>query len=96
MSDGLGTLYAAIARLEARDLISALDADGRRNPYELTALGEKTLRARLASIEAACRSCLSSRLRVDHGHRRRHDRPGSCDCETSERSGVSSAGRQLI
>lgn len=52
---GPGTLYAAISRLEARGLIRALDADERRNPYELTALGEKALRARLASIQAVAR-----------------------------------------
>ena len=52
---GPGTLYAAIARLEARGLIDALDADDRRNPYELTALGEKALRARLAGIQAIAR-----------------------------------------
>jgi len=52
---GPGTLYAAIARLEARGLISALDPDDRRNPYELTELGEKALRARLASIQAVTR-----------------------------------------
>ena len=52
---GPGTLYAAIARLEARGLIDALDSDERRNPYELTALGEKALRARLASIQAVAR-----------------------------------------
>jgi DNA-binding PadR family transcriptional regulator len=52
---GPGTLYGAIARLESRGLIDALDADDRRNPYELTALGEKALRARLASIQAVTR-----------------------------------------
>ena len=52
---GPGTLYAAIARLEARGLISALAAEDRRNPYELTALGEKALRVRLASIQAVAR-----------------------------------------
>jgi DNA-binding PadR family transcriptional regulator len=52
---GPGTLYAAIARLEARGLIDALDADDRRNPYELTPVGEKALRARLASIQAVAR-----------------------------------------
>jgi DNA-binding PadR family transcriptional regulator len=52
---GPGTLYAAIARLEARGLINALDAEERRNPYELTAVGEKALRARLASIQAVAR-----------------------------------------
>jgi DNA-binding PadR family transcriptional regulator len=52
---GPGTLYAAIARLEARGLIDALDTEDRRNPYKLTALGEKALRARLASIQAVAR-----------------------------------------
>ncbi len=52
---GPGTLYAAIARLEARGLIDALDVDDRRHPYELTAVGEKALRARLASIQAVAR-----------------------------------------
>ena len=48
-------LYAAIARLELRGLINALAADDRRNSYELTALGERALRARLASIQAVTR-----------------------------------------
>ena len=52
---GPGTLYGAIARLESRRLIERLDADDRRNPYRLTALGEKALRARLASIQAIAR-----------------------------------------
>jgi hypothetical protein len=38
-------LYGAIARLESHGLIQALDADDRRNPCELTAVGEKALRA---------------------------------------------------
>ena len=53
---GPGTLYAAIARLEARGLINALDAEERRNPYELTALGEGASRqAREHSSRRACR-----------------------------------------
>jgi DNA-binding PadR family transcriptional regulator len=48
-------LYGAIARLETRGLIERLEADDRRNPYRLTALGEKALRARLASIQAVAR-----------------------------------------
>ena len=47
---GPGSLYGAIARLESRGLIEALEAEDRRNPYQLTAVGEKALRARLASI----------------------------------------------
>jgi DNA-binding PadR family transcriptional regulator len=49
---GPGSLYGAIARLESRGLIEALEAENRRNPYRLTAVGEKALRARLASMQA--------------------------------------------
>jgi DNA-binding PadR family transcriptional regulator len=53
---GPGTLYGALTRLEARGLIERLDAEDRRNPYRLTAVGERALRARLASIEAVTRA----------------------------------------
>jgi DNA-binding PadR family transcriptional regulator len=36
---GPGTLYAALARLEARGLIEALPPEERRRPYRLTGLG---------------------------------------------------------
>lgn len=52
---GPGTLYGAITRLEGRGLIQRLDSEDRRNPYKLTALGEKALRARLASLQAIAR-----------------------------------------
>jgi DNA-binding PadR family transcriptional regulator len=52
---GPGSLYGAIARLEARGLIEPLASDDRRNPYRLTARGEKVLRARLASMAAVTR-----------------------------------------
>lgn len=52
---GPGTLYGAIARLESRGLIERLEAEDRRNPYRLTALGERALRARLASVQAVAR-----------------------------------------
>jgi hypothetical protein len=45
----------AITQLESRGLIERLDAEGRRNPYRLTAVGEKAQRARLASIRAIAR-----------------------------------------
>jgi DNA-binding PadR family transcriptional regulator len=48
---GPGTLYAALARLERRGLIEALDAVDRRRPYRLTALGVDTLRTRLRQLE---------------------------------------------
>jgi DNA-binding PadR family transcriptional regulator len=52
---GPGSLYGAIARLESRGLIEALEAEDRRNPYQLTGVGEKALRARLASIQAVAK-----------------------------------------
>ena len=52
---GPGSLYGAIARLESRGLIEALEAEDRRNPYRLTAVGEKALGARLASMRAVAK-----------------------------------------
>ena len=44
---GPGTLYGALARLERRGLIEALEPEDRRRPYRLTALGATTLQAQL-------------------------------------------------
>jgi DNA-binding PadR family transcriptional regulator len=52
---GPGTLYGAVTRLEARGLIERLESEDRRNPYRLTALGARALRARLASMQAVAR-----------------------------------------
>ena len=52
---GPGTLYGALTRLEGRGLIQRLESDDRRNPYRMTGLGEKSLRARLASLQAITR-----------------------------------------
>ena len=52
---GPGTLYGAISRLEARGLIEALEPEKRRNPYRLTARGERSLRARLTELAAMAR-----------------------------------------
>ena len=49
---GAGTLYAALARLERRGLIEALDPSERRRPYRLTALGIRTLRAQLEHLQS--------------------------------------------
>lgn len=53
---GPGTLYGALARLEARRMIEPLKSEDRRNPYKLTALGEHALRARLDSMMAVART----------------------------------------
>jgi DNA-binding PadR family transcriptional regulator len=52
---GPGTLYGAIARLEARKWIEALPVEDRRRPYRLTAAGQKVLRHRLESLRALAR-----------------------------------------
>lgn len=53
---GPGTLYGAIARLEARGLIEGVESADRRNPYRMTALGERALRLRLETLEAVARA----------------------------------------
>ena len=52
---GPGTLYGAIARLEARGWIEPLPAEDRRRPYRLTNAGERVLRHRLESLRAVAR-----------------------------------------
>ena len=52
---GPGTLYGAIARLEARKWIEPLPAEERRRPYRLTAAGQRVLRHRLQSLRTLAR-----------------------------------------
>ena len=52
---GPGTLYAALARLEERGLIEALEPVDRRRPYRLTAIGATALKEQLAGLEAFAR-----------------------------------------
>jgi DNA-binding PadR family transcriptional regulator len=52
---GAGTLYGAIARLEARGLIEPLDAEDRRRPYRLTTAGARLLKTRLAALQELMR-----------------------------------------
>jgi DNA-binding PadR family transcriptional regulator len=55
---GPGTLYGALARLERRGLIEALEPEERRRPYRLTALGATTLRAQLEGLAGFARTGL--------------------------------------
>ncbi|HEX8992327.1 MAG TPA: PadR family transcriptional regulator [Anaerolineales bacterium] len=48
---GPGTLYGAIARLEASGLIRAMPASDRRRPYELTSKGAAALRQQLTLLQ---------------------------------------------
>jgi DNA-binding PadR family transcriptional regulator len=52
---GPGTLYGAIARLEARKWIEPLPAEERRRPYRLTTAGHRILRHRLQSLQTLAR-----------------------------------------
>jgi DNA-binding PadR family transcriptional regulator len=52
---GPGTLYGAIARLEARGWIEPLPAADRRRPYRLTGAGERALKHRLEGMRAMAR-----------------------------------------
>lgn len=47
---GPGTLYGAIARLEARGLITPLAADGPRRPYEISPQGATVLKASIDEL----------------------------------------------
>ena len=42
-----GTLYEALARLQAQGLIEPVESQDRRRPYRLTAIGATTLQAQL-------------------------------------------------
>ncbi len=46
-----GTLYGALARLEQRGWIEALEATDRRRPYRLTGAGVTVLREQLATMQ---------------------------------------------
>ena len=56
---GPGTLYGAIGRLEADDLIEALPDEGRRRPYRLTPSGHEMLVARLSVLGGTVRAGLA-------------------------------------
>ena len=55
---GPGTLYATLARLEARGLIAGVPSEDRRRPYRITEAGTALLRGRLERMEAIARTGL--------------------------------------
>jgi DNA-binding PadR family transcriptional regulator len=62
---GPGTLYGALARLEERGLIEALEAaDPRRRPYRLTSRGVAVLSEQLDTMR---RFAAMGRRRLDRG-----------------------------
>jgi DNA-binding PadR family transcriptional regulator len=52
---GPGTLYGALARLEARGLIEPLDSDDRRRPYRLTPAGAAALAVEADALDRVIR-----------------------------------------
>jgi DNA-binding PadR family transcriptional regulator len=48
-----GTLYEALARLDAQGLIEAVESDDRRRPYRLTEAGAAVLRGHLVAQRTA-------------------------------------------
>jgi DNA-binding PadR family transcriptional regulator len=63
-----GTLYEALARLDAQGLIESVESEDRRRPYRLTATGATALRAHLEAQRAAATVGLR-RLDVNWGTR---------------------------
>lgn len=55
---GPGTLYATLARLEARGLIEGLPSHDRRRPYRITGAGLALVRGRLERMHAIARTGL--------------------------------------
>lgn len=55
---GPGTLYGAIARLEAQGWIEPLPPEDRRRPYRITPEGIRVLRAKLATLHQFARAGL--------------------------------------
>jgi DNA-binding PadR family transcriptional regulator len=62
-----GTLYEALARLERRGLIEAVQTSDRRRPYRLTAAGAAALRAHLGAQRRVAEIGLR-RLAESFGH----------------------------
>ena len=49
---GPGSLYGAISRLESDGLISPLEAEGRRRPYQMTESGRNVLREKTEALDS--------------------------------------------
>jgi DNA-binding PadR family transcriptional regulator len=52
---GAGTLYGALAVLEKAGLVTALPAEDRRRPYQITPAGREHLRVRLSEAARIAR-----------------------------------------
>ena len=61
---GPGTLYATLARLEARGLIAGVPSNDRRRPYRITASGLALLRDRLERMDSIAQTGLKRLARA--------------------------------
>ena len=57
---GVGSLYGALARLEAKQLIESLDEQGRQRPVRLTPRGREVLERELRSMARVAAAGLRS------------------------------------
>jgi DNA-binding PadR family transcriptional regulator len=55
---GPGTLYGAIVRLEQMGWIRRVEAEDRRRPYTITALGRQQLEEKLAGLDRVVKAGL--------------------------------------
>ena len=55
---GPGTLYGALTRLEEQGWIQPLEAEERRRPYRLTALGRSVLEEQAKGMDRVVRAAL--------------------------------------
>jgi DNA-binding PadR family transcriptional regulator len=67
---GPGTLYGAISRLEHRGLVTALPADERRRPYEITPEGAALLEASIVDLHRVVDEGVSRLRRLSRAKRR--------------------------
>jgi DNA-binding PadR family transcriptional regulator len=56
---GPGTLYGALAKLERRGLVAALESEGRRRPYEITGAGRAAVAENMARWERIVRTAIA-------------------------------------
>jgi len=55
---GPGTLYGALTRLEEQGWIRPLEAEERRRPYRLTALGRSVLEEQVGGLDRVVKTAL--------------------------------------
>src|ERR1700738_1191208 len=87
-----GTLYAVIARLEARGFIEPLPAEDRRRPYRITGAGAREL-ARQSERMSRVASLATERLHARPGRRGARTAPGGRRSAGRGQPGLARAAR---